>query len=166
MRHAQETTCREVDLRASYPEDGKNKTDLNRASRPLRRQDQRMYTCIKGASPRRVAARLGSAHARNFRGCITYIMSILRSRNTGESRLYMRQRCQGVHSHKSCWNKENNHCNQVQKNAATNCVIRHTMTNNNISKQQPSNTFCLYVISTTAGAAAAAVRQQQAAPRV
>ena len=45
------------------------------------------YIYTRGASPRQADARLDSAHARNYRGWILII---------GESRLQMRQYCQGV----------------------------------------------------------------------
>ena len=46
------------------------------------------YIYTRGASLSRADARLGSAHAGNYRGCMIRII--------GKSRLQMRQYCQGV----------------------------------------------------------------------
>ena len=51
------------------------------------------YVCRRAASPRRADARLGSAHARNFRGWMI--------RSIGKSRLQMRQYCRGVRALKA-----------------------------------------------------------------
>ena len=63
------------------------------------------------SSPRRAAARLAFAHARNYE-----------YRIIGKSKVYMRQHCQGVHSNISCLNKEKktrvsgamDHCNELR----------------------------------------------------
>ena len=52
------------------------------------------YKITRGASPRRDAARLGSAHIRNFQGCMTCVMSSnSKYRIIGNSGMYMRQHC-------------------------------------------------------------------------
>ena len=73
----------------------------------------------------------------------------------GKSRRYMRQHCQGVHTKKSCLNKEKKTLESGALNHDN--KLRHPAHDDEQQQQQPPHTFHVRVISTTAGAAVAEV---------
>ena len=100
----------------------------------------------QGASPRRAAARLASAHARNFRGCMADIMSIglqveCDSTAKGYIQIY-------IFLNKEKQTLESDAINHSNK-------LRHPAHDDEQQQQQPPHNFYVRVIPTTGAAAAA-----------
>ena len=104
----------------------------------------RVYNIPGGASPRRTTARLGSAHAPNFRGCMAYIMRIGLQANRGCTWDSPAKGC--IHINR-VWIKEKQTLESGAKKHSN--KLRHPADDDEQQRQQRPNNFYVHVIMST-----------------